>query len=503
MYGINYNGLKKRKSYEQLLVDIENQPKIKYPDRTAKFLRNSPIISNLLDGDIADLTENDNRRRLLSIGLKIEKNKIREHFIGSESGSYLSADDKSDIDVQSVDEELERRFVEQEERDKNFAEMMKKRLEEEAARIKAKKLEDGEVKVEEKKIELLKIFFQKLLENKDDSEKQRIIFQKLLENKNDSEKQRIIFQKLLENKEEEKEKKKIFFKGIKEPRDIAIDYSNFIDGPSRRNIELANNALKEPRDIAIDYSKFIDGRRRRNEERKLAEENRKKKRDFESGKAPTFLHSISNFAAPGENMRKLAQENRKAENIKKFDAEKKIEPIISSPGSKARARTTARKQKGMSERGKSLEAGTGQSPYEEFKADAGTGGDSSIKQTKKRERSRPPPTQEGGASGSVDTTSLQPVKLTTEGIEERIEEQENRLYREAKEKGWEKEDLNTDRNYWLEKGVSTKNMKRTIDYIRYQLIEYHGKKTTNRISKEEAVDKIIKAIEEKLSKQSK
>ena len=100
MYGINYDGLRKRKSYEQLLFDIENQPMIKYPNRAAKFLRNSQIISNLLDGDIADLTENENRRKLLSIGLKIEKNKIREHFIGSEIDidGYESAD--------SVDEEL-------------------------------------------------------------------------------------------------------------------------------------------------------------------------------------------------------------------------------------------------------------------------------------------------------------------------------------------------------------------------------------------------------------
>ena len=87
-------------------------------------------------------------------------------------------------------------------------------------------------------------------------------------------------------------------------------------------------------------------------------------------------------------------------------------------------------------------------------------------------------------------------------IEKEIEEEnEDRLYKLANEKNW-KEDLNTDANYWNEPGVATKNMKRTIDYIRYQLKEFHDKKTNNRISKEEAVKKIINAITEKLSKQS-
>ena len=52
MFGINYEGLKKRESYDEIIDYIQNkQDKIQYPDRTAKQLRNSPQLSNLLDGN--------------------------------------------------------------------------------------------------------------------------------------------------------------------------------------------------------------------------------------------------------------------------------------------------------------------------------------------------------------------------------------------------------------------------------------------------------------------
>ena len=52
MFAINYEGLKKRETYDEIVEYIENkQDKIQYPDRTAKQLRNSPQLSNLLDGD--------------------------------------------------------------------------------------------------------------------------------------------------------------------------------------------------------------------------------------------------------------------------------------------------------------------------------------------------------------------------------------------------------------------------------------------------------------------
>ena len=51
-YAINYQGLRKRETYDEL-VDflLDKQPKIIYPDRRAKFIRNSPQLSNLLDGE--------------------------------------------------------------------------------------------------------------------------------------------------------------------------------------------------------------------------------------------------------------------------------------------------------------------------------------------------------------------------------------------------------------------------------------------------------------------
>jgi len=52
MYAINYEGLKKRDTYNEIIDYIQNkQDKIQYPDRTAKQLRNTPQLSNLLDGN--------------------------------------------------------------------------------------------------------------------------------------------------------------------------------------------------------------------------------------------------------------------------------------------------------------------------------------------------------------------------------------------------------------------------------------------------------------------
>ena len=51
MYGINYDGLRKRESYESLINYLQNdQDKIKYPDRKATRVKNDPTLSTLLDG---------------------------------------------------------------------------------------------------------------------------------------------------------------------------------------------------------------------------------------------------------------------------------------------------------------------------------------------------------------------------------------------------------------------------------------------------------------------
>ena len=52
MYAINYDGLRKRDTYNELIDYIQfGQEKITYPDRFAKRVRESPQISNLLDGE--------------------------------------------------------------------------------------------------------------------------------------------------------------------------------------------------------------------------------------------------------------------------------------------------------------------------------------------------------------------------------------------------------------------------------------------------------------------
>ena len=52
MYAVNYDGLRKRSDYDKLVDHILfKQPKTEYPNRTAKFIRESPQLSNLLDGE--------------------------------------------------------------------------------------------------------------------------------------------------------------------------------------------------------------------------------------------------------------------------------------------------------------------------------------------------------------------------------------------------------------------------------------------------------------------
>ena len=51
MLALNYEGLKKRETYDEIIDYIVNkQDMITYPDRTAKRLRDTPQLSNLLDG---------------------------------------------------------------------------------------------------------------------------------------------------------------------------------------------------------------------------------------------------------------------------------------------------------------------------------------------------------------------------------------------------------------------------------------------------------------------
>ena len=66
IYAVNYDGLRKRDTYNELIDYLQfKQEKIIYPDRFAKRLRESPQISNLLDGEglgKGDLEEQEKNR---------------------------------------------------------------------------------------------------------------------------------------------------------------------------------------------------------------------------------------------------------------------------------------------------------------------------------------------------------------------------------------------------------------------------------------------------------
>ena len=66
IYAVNYDGLRKRDTYNELIDYLQfKQEKIIYPDRFAKRIRESPQISNLLDGEglgKGDLEEQEKNR---------------------------------------------------------------------------------------------------------------------------------------------------------------------------------------------------------------------------------------------------------------------------------------------------------------------------------------------------------------------------------------------------------------------------------------------------------
>ena len=66
IYAVNYDGLRKRNTYNELIDYLQfKQEKIIYPDRFAKRIRESPQISNLLDGEglgKGDLEEQEKNR---------------------------------------------------------------------------------------------------------------------------------------------------------------------------------------------------------------------------------------------------------------------------------------------------------------------------------------------------------------------------------------------------------------------------------------------------------
>ena len=86
MYSINYVGLKKKETYDELIDYVMNeQEKIKYPDRRAIFLRNSPQLSNLLDGDGEGLLEMEEQQK------KQVQEEIKGHTIREMAGPNVGS----------------------------------------------------------------------------------------------------------------------------------------------------------------------------------------------------------------------------------------------------------------------------------------------------------------------------------------------------------------------------------------------------------------------------
>ena len=64
IYKVNYQGLRKRESYDEIVDYLENkQERIKYPNRFAKQIRNSPQLSNLLDNGGEGLVEMEEQQQ--------------------------------------------------------------------------------------------------------------------------------------------------------------------------------------------------------------------------------------------------------------------------------------------------------------------------------------------------------------------------------------------------------------------------------------------------------
>ena len=69
MHQVNYNGLRKRESYDEIVNIIEDpKDKIKYPDRRATFTLQSPQVSSILHGSTLEIDqqqENFNKQKLI------------------------------------------------------------------------------------------------------------------------------------------------------------------------------------------------------------------------------------------------------------------------------------------------------------------------------------------------------------------------------------------------------------------------------------------------------
>ena len=73
MFAANYDGLKKRETYNEIVEYLQyGQEKIKYPDRRAKQLRESPQLSNLLDGNGSGYLEGETQQQNAMTNQQVE-----------------------------------------------------------------------------------------------------------------------------------------------------------------------------------------------------------------------------------------------------------------------------------------------------------------------------------------------------------------------------------------------------------------------------------------------
>ena len=87
MYAINHSGLTKKQTYEDIIEDvIGRKAKIKYPNRDAKILRESPTIINLLDlNGNSGLAEMDrfNKKQIITNEIASTIREMSENGLGS------------------------------------------------------------------------------------------------------------------------------------------------------------------------------------------------------------------------------------------------------------------------------------------------------------------------------------------------------------------------------------------------------------------------------------
>ena len=99
-YAINYSGLRVKPSYESLVQTIANQPMIRYPNRMASLVRDSPYMTALQDLNQGEMAEEDEKRK----EEEVKKTAVRQ--AASETGgtaALMEASSQTDMGPQSAE----------------------------------------------------------------------------------------------------------------------------------------------------------------------------------------------------------------------------------------------------------------------------------------------------------------------------------------------------------------------------------------------------------------